>query len=139
MTSALSIQQPWAWAIFSQPPQRPPQVPAKDVENRTWATPFRGHLLIHASKKYDEGARGWMRKHLGIEAPAEGECPAGGIIGSVYLVACVRNWRSPWYLGPYGLVLERPYPLPFQACRGALGIFPVAQFLEGKNAPMSNG
>lgn len=125
MTLCLSIQQPWAWAIFSQPPHRPPQVRAKDIENRKWATEYRGHLLIHASKSYDEAGRRWMRKEIGIYAPGESDCKLGGIIGSVFLTACVRNWRSPWYVGPFGFVLERPYPLPFCPCRGQLQLFEV--------------
>jgi len=46
---ALSIQQPWAWAIIHG---------GKDVENRTWPTKFRGRFLVHASRKFDwEGFR----------------------------------------------------------------------------------
>jgi len=127
MTVCLSIQQPWAWAIFSQPPFRPPEVRAKDVENRTWSTEYRGHLLIHAGRTYDEAGRRWMLKELGIHAPQERDCRLGGIIGSVFLVLCVRNWRSPWYGGPWGLVLERPYPLPFHPCRGQLKLFEVPE------------
>ena len=37
----ISIQQPWAWAIVHGP---------KRVENRTWGTPYRGPLLIHAGR-----------------------------------------------------------------------------------------
>jgi hypothetical protein len=38
---ALSIQQPWAWAIIHA---------GKRVENRTWSTRFRGPFFIHAGK-----------------------------------------------------------------------------------------
>ena len=38
---ALSVRQPWAWAIIHA---------GKDIENRSWATKFRGRVLIHASK-----------------------------------------------------------------------------------------
>lgn len=44
---AISIQQPWAWAIFN----------GKPVENRKWSTAYRGPLLIHAGKKFD--GPGW--------------------------------------------------------------------------------
>lgn len=33
---ALSVQQPWAWAIFN----------GKPVENRTWPTGYRGQLGV---------------------------------------------------------------------------------------------
>lgn len=38
---ALSIRQPWAWAIVNA---------GKRVENRTWETRYRGPILIHAAK-----------------------------------------------------------------------------------------
>ncbi|HHY88739.1 MAG TPA: ASCH domain-containing protein, partial [Chloroflexi bacterium] len=41
---ALSVRQPWAWLIAQG---------YKTVENRTWATNYRGPLLIHAGKKPD--------------------------------------------------------------------------------------
>ena len=37
----LSVCEPWAWAIIHGP---------KGIENRSWATAYRGPLLIHASK-----------------------------------------------------------------------------------------
>ena len=41
---ALSVRQPWAWAIARG---------HKRVENRSWTTAHRGHLLIHASMRVD--------------------------------------------------------------------------------------
>ncbi|MCG0445699.1 ASCH domain-containing protein [Pseudomonas aeruginosa] len=38
---ALSIRQPWAWLVANG---------HKDIENRDWATSFRGRFLIHAAK-----------------------------------------------------------------------------------------
>lgn len=40
----LSVQQPWATLIIRG---------HKDVENRTWKTPYRGRIAIHASSKFD--------------------------------------------------------------------------------------
>ena len=39
---ALSVRQPWAWALLFG---------GKDVENRTWSTRCRGRIWIHASKR----------------------------------------------------------------------------------------
>ncbi|RZJ91586.1 MAG: ASCH domain-containing protein, partial [Chryseobacterium sp.] len=39
---SLSIKQPWASLIASG---------IKDIENRTWATKYRGRIYIHASGK----------------------------------------------------------------------------------------
>jgi len=47
---ALSIKQPWAYAILTL---------GKDVENRTWWTPYRGDLVIHAPKTH-AGLDAWM-------------------------------------------------------------------------------
>jgi len=38
---ALTIRQPWAWAIFHA---------GKDIENRDWPTRLRGRIAIHAAK-----------------------------------------------------------------------------------------
>jgi len=40
-TRALSIRQPWAWAVAAG---------FKSIENRTWQTSFRGSIAIHASE-----------------------------------------------------------------------------------------
>jgi ASCH domain-containing protein len=40
----ISIRQPWASLIVSG---------AKDVENRTWPTRYRGPVLVHASQRAD--------------------------------------------------------------------------------------
>jgi hypothetical protein len=40
MFPALSLRQPWAWAVVHG---------GKDIENRVWSTKFRGEFLIHAA------------------------------------------------------------------------------------------
>lgn len=127
---ALSIQQPWAWAILHA---------GKDIENRTWPTDYRGPLLIHASKRYDHNAANFiiprldwgMRAHLpdgGIPGPKL--LPCGGIMGMVQIVGCAGVSRksytphsSPWFEGPYGFVLRYPQELPFLPWPGKLGLF----------------
>lgn len=55
---ALSIRQPWAWAILNAD---------KDIENRDWRTNFRGRIAVHAAKTmtrddYDATEpEGWIR------------------------------------------------------------------------------
>lgn len=44
MIRALTVRQPWSWAIARG---------YKPVENRTWATSYRGPLAIHASLAWD--------------------------------------------------------------------------------------
>lgn len=77
---------------------------AKDVENRSWPTRYRGWLLIHAGKTYDDSARefcfsqGYARAH-------RRDCLHGDIIGAVHLVECARledlSRHNPWAFGPW--------------------------------------
>ncbi len=46
---AITIKQPWAWAIT----RRATTYAGKDIENRTWTTPYRGLLAIHAGRTWD--------------------------------------------------------------------------------------
>ncbi|MGJ6127385.1 hypothetical protein QN239_32925 [Mycolicibacterium sp. Y3] len=127
---AITIQQPWAWAIVAA---------GKNVENRSQAWSFRGPLLIHA------GAR-WSQR--GDESPlihqaAHGRSLAGAldmsaVIGTAVLVdchldaGCCKPWGESSYVEHGGrqrrrvvhLVLEdrtplaEPIPIP-----GALGLW----------------
>jgi len=119
---ALSIRQPWAWLIINA---------GKDIENRIWPTRFRGRVLIHASKgmtrqEYEE-AMNWIvfnaRLPLDFHEPQMDELQRGGIIGETEIVDCVTRSTSPWFVGKYGFVMRNTKPLPFRACRGALGFF----------------
>lgn len=110
---ALSIRQPWAWAILHA---------GKQVENRSWPTAYRGPILIHASKTYDRDGHEWIKSELGIQIP---ETACGGIVGQARLVSCVTEADSRWFFGPFGFVLEDVEPLPFVKCRGRLGIFHI--------------
>jgi hypothetical protein len=49
MIKILSLMPPWPWLMT----HGLPGVPMKDVENRTWATNYRGLVLVHASKNWD--------------------------------------------------------------------------------------
>lgn len=75
---AISLWQPWASLMVSG---------LKKIETRSWATNYRGPLLIHAALKELPG--------LGII----GNIPRGGIIGSVDLIDCqgVNLFNRPDY------------------------------------------
>jgi len=116
---ALSIRQPWAWLIVEG---------HKDIENRDWATSFRGRILIHASKTmrmadYREAAK--FAANQGVTIPRAQELHRGGIVGVATVADCVPDSRSPWFFGKYGFVLSEAMPLPFTACAGQLGLFEV--------------
>jgi hypothetical protein len=101
---ALSVKQPWASLIASG---------KKTIETRTWATTYRGPLLIVSSKKPD--------------IP-----PAGCALALVRLVGCwpMRGCDEEgaccgWYEGAWAWRLAdirrlKPFPV-----RGALGIYRV--------------
>lgn len=119
---ALSIRQPWAWLIARG---------SKPVENRTWATNYRGPLLIHASSGMTrteyETAKAFLNdmRLPTIRLPVFDDLARGGIVGIATLVACVRAHDSPWFAGPVGWVLTGARPLPFYAVKGTLGLFEV--------------
>jgi len=113
---ALSIRQPWAWAILY----------GKDIENRTWPTRQRGPFLIHAGKKFDHDGYLWLLNHrdlLTADIPNRDQFQAGGIIGESNIVDCVDHHESPFFFGPWGFVLTGSEAIDFIPCRGQLGFF----------------
>lgn len=118
---ALSIWQPWAYAIIHS---------GKDVENRFWYTSHRGPLLIHASKKKVTLPQlEAFSNHYGIRI--DDALYLGGIIGQVDVVACVKNSDSRWAEADcYHWVFANPKPLPFMATRGSQGLFEVEYDVE---------
>jgi hypothetical protein len=130
---ALSIKQPWAWAICNLP-----EPYKKDIENRTWHTKFKGDFLVHASKTFDK--EGYKRlldylESLNYEGhiPEPKEFIKGAIVGISELTNIANNndiyflnTKSIWYEGEYGFILEdskafeNPIPL-----KGQLNFFNV--------------
>jgi len=127
---ALSVMMPWAYYILKY---------GKDVENRTWRTDYRGRILIHASKKPDPMYRTFLsamvdgRELTKTEIEKLNEANktwCGHIVGSVDLVDCVQNHRSPWAEpGMWHLVLKDPVlfkePIP---ARGSLGLWEYKEY-----------
>lgn len=95
---AITIHQPWAWAIAEG---------IKTVENRTWATSYRGPIAIHAGKSMasiEEGTR--FIESLGYKVPTFGDEDFGAIIAVANLVDCVKVDEDP--LGMFG-VRDNPF------------------------------
>ena len=124
-SKALSIRQPWAWLIVNG---------HKDIENRSWATRFRGPVLIHASKgmtrtEYDDcmhfAVRGaGVREYF----PRFEDLQRGGIVGMAEITASVPPERrtSHWHMdGCHGFALRGAQTLPFTPLAGRLGFFDV--------------
>lgn len=125
---ALSIRQPWAWLIVNA---------AKDVENRTWPTLFRGNCLIHAGKtmtraEYDAAAE-FVLGLPPLTLPPDFEFPTfeylktqcGGVVGRMRISGCVPRSESPWFVGPYGFVIDGATSETFRPFKGALGFFNI--------------
>lgn len=119
---ALSLQQPWAWVILFA---------GKRIENRTWATSYRGRIYLHAGMRIDWDGLSDLEEE--IRAVPEPRPPAyrAALVGVADLVDCVRpedveHTQRDWAIGPWCFVLEnvRPLsePIPY---RGSLGIFRV--------------
>lgn len=150
---ALTVQQPWAWAIIHG---------GKDVENRTQAWTYRGPLAIHAGARISErGLRAVPSIAAGeqlvdpdlIREEMHGALVTGAVIGVVDLVDahhyagsgpaaidCCESWWAEEQYDEHGgktrldivhLVLENPRPVEPIPCRGALGLWtPPAEVLD---------
>jgi hypothetical protein len=114
---AISIQQPWAWAIFHA---------GKDIENRSWSTSFRGELAVHATRIQS----GWQFPP-GVAVPPEQDLVLGSVIGLVEIVDVVTHGCSRWFSGPRGFVLRNPQlltsPIP---CPGNQGIWELPAWIH---------
>lgn len=135
---ALSIRQPWLWAIFHG---------GKTVENRDWAgCDYRGPILLHASKgcgkqEFEDAADAIMfaRADLGLpprEPPPLEQLPRGCICGIACIVNAVRHpngmmapdgegwdYRVP---GALGLQLAHVRELPTVPYKGSLNFWSVS-------------
>lgn len=123
---ALSIRQPWAWAILHA---------GKDIENRDWQPTnpglrFRGPVALHASAgltntEYWEAVDAIEGINIAAVVPPPVDLDRGGIVGTARIVDIVSFHQSEWFFGRYGLVLADIRPTIFQPFKGALGFFDV--------------
>lgn len=123
---ALSIKQPWAYAVTHL---------GKDVENRTWRYPlsYRGLLLIHAAKKDDDGAELVVEERAGRRI-VQADVHRGGLVGMARLVDMTEDYPSPWAIpGDLHIILADAIPLPFVPMKGALGLFDVTAAQLGQH------
>jgi hypothetical protein len=146
-TIALSVRQPWAWAIIHA---------GKPVENRSAAAlrhmnfdRCRSGLAIHASKgmtreEYEDAAE--FMATLGVTCPPAASLERGGIVGVVDVAGTVSQHASPWFFGPRAILLANPRPCRFAGAAGALGLFewtrngrdpePLAKWMRPSEEPL---
>ena len=94
---ALSIKQPWAQLII---------MGAKDVENRSQRTSFRGRFAVHVSLKrahYEDVGIDAIPRDLReqVKRAWERNASAGRVIGTVELIDCIQDSNSIWAIDDY--------------------------------------
>ena len=111
---ALTLWQPWASCIAYG---------TKRIENRRWATDYRGWLLLHAGATIDPAAKYAVMARPFLNRPQ----PVGAVLGWARLDDCHADdgmctlWSAPgqwhWHLTD---VHRLPRPVP---CPGARGLW----------------
>jgi len=119
---ALTIHQPWAWAIAAG---------HKRIENRSWRTNYRGPLLIHAgrSRKLLDSGRAFIER-IGIQVPPTSRLAFGAIVGIAMLDRCVplsAQSGDPFAEGPVCWVLSGARAITPIPLDGAMGLFDVPE------------
>lgn len=125
---ALSIQQPWVWAILEK---------GKRLENRTWKPPWSvigQRIALHASKMPDKAGYAVLAERLGEFVGGQ---PRGAILGTAIVASSCERAEAfrlhgiqarDWWAGPVAWVLrdvqQLPEPIP---CRGHLGLWEVPE------------
>jgi hypothetical protein len=135
---ALTLWQPWASLV------RPD---TKTIESRSWATLYRGPLLIHAAVRWDNLIRAEVaraRRHLhGLGLPPlPDDLPTGAVVAIAILADCWAMDQAPdpvneifGCYGPdrFGWILEDirvlPRPIPWS---GSQGLWSVPLELEAR-------
>lgn len=127
---ALTLIQPWAWAVAHA---------RKNIENRTWPPPkgiIGQRIAIHAGKKLDKAVVAHWGRFAGL-IPVD--VPTEFVAGAVVAVATVGGTfydrrevpANPWFSGPIGWhlacvkALQTPIP-----CRGAQGLWTLPLEVE---------
>jgi len=128
----LSLHQPWASAVAQG---------VKKCETRSWATAYRGQVVIHAAKvvppDMPELLFRWTMDQLGIQVGTLAQLPRGAALAVATLEDCMpitaalvdlltpeeRRWGY-WEAGRYAWALSDVIPLHHPVpLRGRQGLF----------------
>lgn len=131
---ALSLTQPWATLVVTG---------AKRVETRSWKTPYRGWLGIHAAKGFPAWAKALCDEEpfrSALEGVAAGDLPRGALIGGAVLLDCVPTTGvelvgisdreaafGDYSPDRFGWLLDRATAFEPRPMRGALGLWPIPE------------
>ena len=133
----LSIRQPWAWLVC---------VGAKTIENRSWATTYRGVIAIHAGG-YTKAVDELVSEEAAIPAVKRGLFAFGAIIGvaEIYdvLPLCESIRHDPWAEGPYCVMIRNAQlfvePIPHKGRVNLCELPPdVSELVEGRRGNCVN-
>lgn len=84
---ALTLTQPWASLVACG---------AKTIETRSWRTPYRGPVAIHAAKGFPADAKDFSRCiRLSVLFGPHYEYPLGVIVATARIVACIPTRELP--------------------------------------------
>ena len=126
---ALSIRHPWIDLIIAG---------SKTIEIRTWATRYRGPLLLHASSAYGISEREAAAR---LRRPAPDPATLGAVVGVAELVDCRPVRREDWKCAGlprlegrlWAWVLARPRAVGPLPCRGQRTLFDLDQEVPPAN------
>jgi hypothetical protein len=128
---AITVRRPWASLLLT-----PAELGGKTVENRTFATDYRGPMMIYGGTKVDEAGMDMASEH-GLDAAWHEQ--RRGWLGAAVLVGvhratshCCQPWGQPPLYGPnrptrYHWVFAHPWRLA------------AATFARGKKAEGERG
>lgn len=120
MLRALSIRQPWAWAVAAG---------HKQIENRTRSVSYRGPLAIHAARIL--ATRDAFERCAALAGtPIPDNLATGAVIAVCQLFEVVTASHDPWFTGPHGFVLIDVVPIPPVPCRGFITLFELPHEVE---------
>lgn len=139
---ALTVRQPWAWAIATQ---------GKNIENRTWKTPYRGLVAIHAGKSgedmdavlpVDQADRRFRAIYAKVKlsramTPEAVHLLCGRVVAVAELRGCHEEEYGGVRCGPWAIPGQwhwnlfdaRPLSEPVP-CKGALGLWRLPDDVE---------
>jgi protein gp37 len=116
-SKVISLWQPWATLML---------IGAKQIETRSWQTPFKGTLVIHAAKKWDKDLQAIANSEpfasvLRIHGYDPNALPLGAALGAVILDRCVSVDKlgalsqqeyafGDYSEGRFGWLTSRPRP-----------------------------
>jgi hypothetical protein len=126
----LSVRPPYAQWLANPQLFKDADIPPKFIENRSrdFTYGYRGKLLIHASKTFEDDIHYWFSRFpkLATIMPATSDAYVkGAIVGIADLVDVITESKDDWFFGEYGFVLANAKPIEPIPYRGSLGLFNV--------------